>query len=368
MFTWETIIALRMERQCLEEPADKKEYKQLYRDLSPGLNVHWHGFGKPPCLVYRTEFDDEAYNGRRQKNRTLVKGRFQNGNIGFIERSQMELFACLYKKPYRPVANSDLLLELIRREGPMNIEVIKEMSGLLVKQITPALHRLQECFLIFEDQYNGEWDRGWYLFDEIFPEVDFNRHTQNEALKLVLPRLFHRFVYLNQENAASFYGLPKKAVKQAIDDLTAEGTLMPWNAGYLLTADQPILEQIGGVKTPKKRVLALHRNDPLVRCEDYPKGPLERLKKPAFSPQNGEEANAGTSVPKEKSEVTQYLLIDGEIRGAVMGHFRYGPYDLHNINLDLSREEAEARMEELLDAVYAVNGPREEALPVFYVS
>ncbi len=78
----------------------------------------------------------------------------------------MELFAGLYRRPYKPTEHSELLRELIGREGPLNIEAMKRMTGLLVKQITPALHRLQEAFLVFEDQFDGEWDRGWYLFDE----------------------------------------------------------------------------------------------------------------------------------------------------------------------------------------------------------
>ena len=67
---------------------------------------------------------------------------------------------------------------------------------------------------------------------------------------------------------------------------------------------------------------------------------------------------------KEKgSEVTQYLLVDGVIRGAVMGHFRYGPYDLHAVWLELPEQEAAVRRDEILRAVYAVNGPREEPPP-----
>ena len=54
---------------------------------------------------------------------------------------------------------------------------MKRMTGLLVKQITPALHRLQEAFLVFEDQFDGEWDRGWYLFDEMFPEDVYKRQA-----------------------------------------------------------------------------------------------------------------------------------------------------------------------------------------------
>lgn len=156
MLTWENMIALRMRRQCISRHTGINEYDKLYRDLSPGLNLHRHGFGQPPCLVCRTDFDDAEYNGRRQLERTLVKGRFQNGNIGFIEAEQMELYACMYQKPYRPTEYTELLLRLIEREGPMNIQLMKEMTGLLVKEITPALHRLQEAFLLFEDQNDGK--------------------------------------------------------------------------------------------------------------------------------------------------------------------------------------------------------------------
>ncbi|MFQ9682009.1 MAG: hypothetical protein ACLRZH_19650 [Ruthenibacterium lactatiformans] len=204
MLTMENVTALRMRRHCLTRRAGAAEYDALYRDLSPGLNVHWHGFGQPPCLVERADFDDVEYNGRRQRQRILVKGRFQNGNIGFVEAAQMELFAGLYRRPYKPTEHSELLRELIGREGPLNIEAMKRMTGLLVKQITPALHRLQEAFLVFEDQFDGEWDRGWYLFDEMFPDVDPARISRAEALLRVLPRLAHRQVYLTAADAKDF--------------------------------------------------------------------------------------------------------------------------------------------------------------------
>ena len=107
MLTMENVTALRMRRHCLTRRAGAAEYDALYRDLSPGLNVHWHGFGQPPCLVERADFDDVEYNGRRQRQRILVKGRFQNGNIGFVEAAQMELFAGLYRRPYKPTEHSD---------------------------------------------------------------------------------------------------------------------------------------------------------------------------------------------------------------------------------------------------------------------
>ena len=87
-----------------------------------------------------------------------------------------------------------MLLERIEMSGPYTIGQLKEESGLLVKEITPALHRLQEAFLIYEDQYDGEWDRGWYRFGEFFSDFSLDRYTKTEALKIVLRRFAHRFL------------------------------------------------------------------------------------------------------------------------------------------------------------------------------
>lgn len=49
----------------------------------------------------------------------------------------------------------------------------------------------------------------------------------------------------------------------------------------------------------------------------------------------------------------QYLLIDGEFRGASVGHFRNGPYDLNDIVCDLP--DATNRQTEIIEAICAVN-------------
>jgi hypothetical protein len=50
-------------------------------------------------------------------------------------------------------------------------------------------------------------------------------------------------------------------------------------------------------------------------------------------------------------EVLQYLLIDGDLRGAVCGHWRIGPHDVDDIVVDLSPEECVARKAEIIRAV-----------------
>ena len=106
------------------------------------------------------------------------------GNIGWIGAEGVELFAGAYLKPLgEPSQRQSTLLELILRKGPLTIQQMKEATGMLVKEITPALHRLQQAFLIYEDQNKGQEDRGWYRFGEMFPQADLNRYSRIKALR-----------------------------------------------------------------------------------------------------------------------------------------------------------------------------------------
>ena len=333
----EKIIALRMERQFLPRPAGEQEYDALYRDTQPGQNVYWNGFGQPPTLTFRTEFDDKAYNAERQLRRALVKGRFQGGNLGWICREDMELFACAFQKPLeKPTAEQLAILELIEREGPLTIQQIKEITGLLVKQITPVLHRLQEAFLLYEDQYDGAWDRGWYPFSEAFPDVDPQKYTRQEALNMLLPRFAYRHVVFDTKMARSFYKLPEKDIRTSVASLCASGVLRETEGGYILASDASYLETY--TPQPLHFVYAMHRNDFLVKSNEHV---LKEQFKPLYE-----------SLPYDH-EPLQYLLIDGEFRGAVVGHFRNGPYDLNDVVLDAPA--LAARKEKILSAAREVN-------------
>ncbi|MCE5236851.1 MAG: hypothetical protein LLF87_12475 [Eubacteriales bacterium] len=331
------ITALRMERQFLSRRAGRAEYIALYRDMQPGQNVYWNGFGDPPSLSFRADFDDIEFNRGRQMRRGLVKGRFAGGNLGWIVPEDMELFAALYKKPLtKPTGTQRSILELIGREGPLTIQQIKAETGLLVKEITPALHRLQEAFLLYEDQYDGEWDRSWYLFPEMFPKLDLEKYTRHAALKTVLTRFACRHVLFDIVMVKSFYKLPEKELKQAAAALAAEGVLLETDGGFLNRADAELLSEY--TSAPPCFVYAMHRNDFLYKSNEHI---LKEKFKPLY------ESLAYDCEP------LQFLLIDGEFRGAVVGRFRNGPYDLNDVVCDL--ENAEARKDEILKAVEAVN-------------
>lgn len=331
------ILSLRMERQCLLSKVEKSEYIALYQDTQPGQNEYWHGFGEPPVLSFRAAFDDIAYNRNRQLERKLVKGRFAGGNLGWIMSEDMELFASLYCKPLpRPTLEQAEILTLIQNAGPFNIQQLKEETGLLVKQITPILHRLQEAFLIYEDQYDGEWDRGWYPFAEMFPEVNTKRYTKVEALKILLQRFAYRIVWFDTAMAKTFYRVPEKEIRTAVCELAAEDVLTSWESGYLLKSDAAFLQDY--VPRDLRSVYALHRNDFLYKVQEPA---LKQMIK-----------DLTDGLPYD-CEPLQYLLIDGQFHGASVGHFRYGPYDLNDIVCDLP--EAESRRDEILEAVLAVN-------------
>lgn len=329
-------IALRMERQFLTKKANEDEYLTLYRDMQPGLNVYWNGFGQPPELSFRADFDDKEFNRDRQETRELVKLRLAGGNLGWIVEEDIELFAALYRKKLKPDENVEMILNLIRQLGPLNIQQIKEETGLLVKAITPALHKLQEAFLLYEDQYDGEWDRSWCRFEEMFPDVDLDRYTRHEALKIVLQRFAYRHVEFDAEMAKSYYRLPAKEVKAAINELLEEGILIESNGGYMLREDREILNAY--VPQPMRFVYTVHRNDFLYKSNEH-------ILKEKFKPlcENLEYDH----------EPLQYLLIDGEFRGASVGHFRNGPYDLNDVVCDLP--DVQERREEILDAIQTVN-------------
>lgn len=246
----------------------------------------------------------------------------------------MELFACLFRKPLNePTEKQIELLELIEREGPLTIKQMKESTGWLVKDITPILHRLQEAFLVYEDQYDGEWDRGWYKFYEMFPNVDFTKYSRHDALKIMIKRFAYRHVLFDAEMVKSFYKLPMKEIVTAIEELATENVITAAHNGYLLKSDFDVLEAYSG-ENPQS-VFTMHRNDFLARS-------YEHLLKNKYQ--------------HNYPDTLYYLLIDGVFRGAVVGKFRYTPEEIEDVILELPKDETATRKDEILKAIHNMCG------------
>lgn len=339
MLTQGKVTALRMKRQCLSAPADKKNYDLLFHDMSPVPTVYWCEPGSPPSLPLHADFDDYAYNSERRARRNILKGRFGGGCIAYVTKEDLEVFACLYKKEISRYSDIQWeLKELLEQEGPMNIGLMKEYTGHLVKDITPALHRLQEAFLVFEDQADREGDRSWYLFESEFPETDLSRYTVQEALELLIPGFAKLCVFFDEAMAKSYYRLPLKLVKEGLARLTDNKLLTFVNVGgitgYMLREDYELLQQ-ETEDMPVPSVLLLQRNDFLVRAY------AEKLKSKFTS----------------SWDTLYYILTDGEFHGAVTGKFKFGPHIIEDITVDLPEGELRKCKDEIIKAVHEVFDP-----------
>jgi len=339
----EKITALRMQRQYLysaDKKASKEEYDKLFRDMSPVPVRYWSAPGDPPSISSRADFDDYEYNFKLRQNRDIVKGRFQNGSVGYVAFDEFELFIGLYKKDIDRLSRMQFeLLDLIGHEDGITIGGMKQATGWLVKNITPELHKLQEAFLIFEDQTDNEGDRMWFALERIFPEIDLKKYTRLEALKIVLLRFAKLNVSFDASMARSFYKLPLKEIQTAIDELVNSDALVCHDGAYMLKSDCDYLNsrESGGL-TPPKSVIVMHRNDFLVKSKENTERQNPRLLKNKFK--------------HEQHGILQYILIDGVFRGALCGNFKFGPAILEDIILDLPDGEKISRKDEILDAVY----------------
>lgn len=334
MLTKENLLRLYMDRQHLLKRANKKEYDDLFRKMSPVMTLYWTRPGDPPLLEHRAAFDDIRWNDERRSRREIVKGRFVKGTIGYVCPDEWDLFAGLYRQDLGKLSKQEFeILDLLEHEGSMNLHELKEVTGILIKDLTPILHRLQEAFKVYEDQRDREWDRNWYSFESEFPEVDVRKYTRHAALKIVLMRFASVHVCFDLEMAKAWYGLPKEDLKKALDDLEAEGSLVRIEidgaSEYMAAADKALLdkEELPEMKTS---VFLLHRNDFLVRS-------LEPELKKQF-------ADSGT---------LYYVLVDGEFKGALFGRFTFGPVELRTLKMDMDPEELLRRKAEILQAIEA---------------
>jgi len=331
-----SIRNLVMERQCFGYKADQAAYDELFHLMSPVMPPYWCRPGSPPSLVFRANFNEYGHVFGMRSRRAIVKGRFQSGSVAYVFSDELPLFASIYSKDKSSLTFSETtILELLQQEGPMTIRLMKEITGRLAKEITPVLHRLQRRFLVFEDQIDDEWDRAWYPFESEFPDLNTGKYTRIEALKIVIMRFAFLNVFINAQMVNSFYKIPVTGIKEAISELESEEKVSELNVGneqgYMRKEDIPLLE----IETQASEgIFVLHRNDFLVKSNEY------RLKK---------------KYKHDKYNVLQYILIDGEFRGAVLGFFKIGPSIIEDIVFDPGDTEADSRKEEIIEAVKLVN-------------
>lgn len=328
--TKEAIFAERLRRQRLLDPVKTpEEYASLFRLLQPVSPVYFSCPGDPPSLVHRAVFDDRDVSSGWRKTREIVKGRFLGGTIGYVFSEELGLYANAFQRPLvRLSRDQELVFDTLMHVGPLTPRQIKEETGLLNKEVMPILHRLQQAFLVYEDQLDTDWERAWYIFSQEWPDLVIEPDRWEAAAEEVLRRFLSTHVFASVEQVKDWSGWSVKDIKHLLRLVQANGditscTIDGLGEGWISTEDT-----IVDTLAPSSTVFMLHKADPLVR--------------------------AGISELKRRFaglEVLQYLLIDGDFRGAVCGHWRIGPHDVEDIVIDLPAKERMARKSEIIDAV-----------------
>ena len=331
-----SILAQRMQRQQLMDPlSTTRGLEELIRTLQPISTGAYDRPGSPPRLAHRTAFDDTRATARLRGRRRLVKGRFQGGGIGYVLAEDLELYANAFCKPLvRPSQIQESVLDAIQRAGPLTARQIKEETGLLNKQIMPALQRLQTAFRVYEDQLDDDWDRPWYVFETEWPQLEIREARNGEAVREVLLRFLHGHVFATRENLRDWSRLPVRLLDRCLRELEGDGRMVACEVkdlgqGFCLRGDTELPEA-----SLEPSLFVMHKADFLTRPR------ASELKRRFGS-----------------TDILQYLLIDGDLRGAIRGHWGFKPYDVEDIIVDLPTAARKARRDEILAAVAAAYPP-----------
>ncbi|MBL7041134.1 MAG: hypothetical protein ISR77_21035 [Pirellulaceae bacterium] len=323
--------AQRLAAQGLSTKADDEaSYVELFRRLQPVSPVANSYPGSPPRLEHRVDGpagEDGRLADELRASHRLIKGRFFGGRVSYVHVEDLPLYTAACRRPLRVI--NELHAKILRAfevSGPLSPRQLREQTGLAHRPLMAAVNRLEEAFLVCEDQTDDAWDRPLHLFEREWPAAWTAMTDAVEARRQVLLRWAHCNVRVSVEGAASSTGWPQREMRQLLARLSEEGHLQPIEAtadpGYTVPVDARDHRQV------PQAVRVLHRDDPLVR-------PLL----PQLQRTYGKEV-----------EVLKYLLIDDDVAGIVCGHWRIKPHDVDDI-LIADPDTARARREEILAAV-----------------
>jgi Winged helix DNA-binding domain len=320
------IHAARAARQFLTPStrgSSDTDYLEILRSLAP-MRPSSHDFpGTPVCLFDRHEASDGASEktvGERVRREGLViKGRFQHGHIAYVPSDEMPLFIGAFRKTKNIGWDEETVLETLQREGPLQKKDLGEVCGIKGKSLTGALQNLQAGFHVFEQQLETEWDNPWCAISTEHPDWLEGVPDQFEARLEVVKRFAQAHVFSSVQEVKDWSGFPGKDVAHMLELLLKRGDLKRasvegWGEHYLASNFQGI--------SLESCVAILDLGDPLVTAQ------ISYLK------------NDFSKIPTLK-----YILIDGEICGAVEGRWGIKAYDVTDVHVPKRAQKGKLKLE-----------------------
>ena len=328
----DAVRAERMVRQALANPvARRSDFEPLFRRLQPVSTGAQVRPGSPPFLVHRTRFDSKAAADALRSERRILKGRFQGGGVGYVHADDLALYANAFRRPLtRWNEVQEQVHDALRFGGPLTPALLKGETGLLKKQINPALQRLQEAFLVYEDQVDDDWERGWYEFASEWPEIVLDDERRESDAAEVLARFLSAFVFANEEQLRDWCQWPARQVAGLVSALEGDGRVVATEVptlgpGWMASS----AARLPGA-APAAGIFLLDRGDFLSRAH---RSELERR----FG----------------RRDILCFLYSRGEFVGAVRGHWGFKPFDIDDVEVELPAKEIATAREEILALVRA---------------
>jgi hypothetical protein len=239
------------------------------------------------------------------------------------------LYANAFRRPLQAMSETqEQVFEALHFGGPLTPSLVKEETGLLKKQINPALQRLQEAFLVYEDQVDDDWERGWYEFSSEWPEIALNDAERETSAAEVVTRFLEAFVFATEEQLRDWTQWPRKRIAALIADLEAGGRIAATEVEGLGEGWSRPEDLSVRAASPARTAFLLNRGDFLSRAH---KSELERR----FG----------------RGDILQFVYVAGEFAGVVRGHWGFKPFDIDDVEMELPATAAAVLRDEVLDLV-----------------
>jgi len=336
---WNNVLKLRMKKLGFSNPAcNESEYDELFRRLQPVSTEYFTEPGRPPSIRDRALIDDIEYNRLLRQNQDIIKARFQGNTISYVCRDELELYAAAFSKPLSKMDDTSMeLFTVLDQVGPMDKKQIMEELDLKGPVVTKILQKFQKAFLVYELQPDRFGEQVWQTFNSEWSEFNFRKYTMEEARMKIVLRFIGNMVIADKEMVGDWTRFTKTETVNILNGLDEKGIVNSFDFNgdtfYFQPGDKAAIFNRMMVQVPKS-IFIIHKADYLYRAYE------SRLK-----------------TRYKGMEILQYVLIDGEIKGAVEGHWRIGPHNIENIIMEIPEKEAAARKDEIIAAVAELYHP-----------
>jgi hypothetical protein len=356
--TRKQLHAFRARRQFLAPEArghTSEDVFEILKGLQPYPPIAGSMPGSAPHPRSRVVGYQEEWSQRWRAVDMLVKGRFMNGNVAYVTREDLALYAAAFRRRLRdplPLPARSIL-GLLKRYGPMYKSALQELSDIERGRFNRALASLYQAFEVMELQRQVDWDSPWDLYRRAFPDADPDSWGQAAAQAEVLCRFTRAFGPATVVEMSDWSGWRQRTVQKRVDDLLRQDAVVALQVegqdkvAYLSSAEVPALESVAPI-SPFLEVLP--SNDPLV----LPQG--SRVK----------EGYRSERLPYCLGVVVE----DGAIVGAAWGHYKRKYAHIEELNLEPDIVHNPPHMDDVLAAVeafvsggyvpihiYGINGP-----------